>query len=265
MCCNGGMRPPTFHHERTLAQQGYAVIGVDEAGCGCLAGPVVAAACWLPFDSRIGLLRDSKLLSAAQREHALALLAARGAQWAVGVASVEEIDRINIRQASLLAMRRAVERMMKMSNAECRMPNQGQKPNVEFRISSFVPKAHPPQAEIRHSLFDLRHSTLDSSFGIRPSSLQPFVLVDAWTIPSLPLPQRAIIHGDRLVKSIAAASIIAKCTRDAMMDSLHREHPQYGFAKHRGYATEFHRHAIQQYGMTPHHRKSFCTHLAPLC
>lgn len=197
------MRPPTFHHERELAAAGHLAIGIDEAGCGCLAGPVVAAAVHLPLDSRIGLIRDSKLLSAAQREQLFNELRRCGYRWAIGAATNEEIDRLNIRQATYLAMRRAIE-----------------------AFNSAAPRA-------------------------------TFALIDAWTIPDLPIPQRAIVHGDRLVKSIAAASIIAKVTRDALMDGLNREFPQYGFAVHRGYATAAHRAAIRKYGFSVMHRLTF--------
>lgn len=198
------MRPPTFAHERGLIALGYLPIGVDEAGCGCLAGPVVAAAVHLPMESHLGAIRDSKLLSAAQRERLLALFRERGYRWAVGVATHEEIDAVNIRRATYLAMRRAVS---------------------AFNVSA-------PCAT--------------------------FVLVDAWTIPSITIPQRGIIHGDRLVKSIAAASIIAKVTRDAFMGELDRAYPEYGFAVHKGYATAQHRAAIAQHGLSPMHRRTFC-------
>lgn len=223
------MRPPSYTHERELIVHGYTPIGVDEAGCGCLAGPVVAAAVHLPFDAchrglcplcgpsarqqakpygrhaaRISDIRDSKLLSAMQRERLLAAFVARGFRWAIGVATHEEIDRVNIRNATYLAMRRAVETFL--------------------------------------------HSTSDT---------RAFALVDAWTIPGIMIPQRGIVHGDRLVKSIAAASIIAKVERDRMMGAWDREFPQYGFAQHKGYATPAHRAAIAQHGMSAIHRRSF--------
>ncbi|MBI4434735.1 ribonuclease HII [Candidatus Uhrbacteria bacterium] len=234
------MRPPTFIHERELIASGYLPIGVDEAGCGCLAGPVVAAACALPLDSRLGLIRDSKLLSDTQRERLLEEFHQRGYRWATGMASVEEIDRLNIRQATYLAMKRAVRAFLEMTNDETRMTNQIRMTNTQASV---------------HSDF-----VIDSSFAIRISSLRErtaFALVDAWTIPGLPIPQRGIIHGDRLVKSIAAASIIAKVTRDAFMDELDRAFPNYGFHKHRGYATVAHREAIRKFGHTVNHRLTF--------
>lgn len=217
------MQPPTFHHERELTARGHLVIGVDEAGCGCLAGPVVAAAVHLPLDSRLGLIRDSKLLSSSQREKILNEFAARGYQWTIGVASVEEIDRLNIRQATYLAMRRAID---------------------EFTNGHEFTKAQIIRDIGVHSCIRGRRI---------------FALVDAWTIPNLPIPQRAIIHGDRLVKSIAAASIAAKVWRDNLMGKLDQQFPQYDLAKHKGYATAKHLCALEQHGLSPIHRATFCT------
>ena len=199
------MRNPTFHHERELIAQGYCPVGIDEAGCGPLAGPVVAAACIVPLHARIALLRDSKLLSALQRERAAALLAERGAVWGVGIASVAEIDAVNIRQATYLAMRRAVAVLREVS-----------------------------------------------------SSAATYALVDAWHVPDLPIPQRAIIGGDRIVKSIAAASIIAKVHRDRLMVEYDAMYPEYGFSRHKGYGTKAHLEAIAKYGITSLHRATFC-------
>lgn len=233
------MRAPTFTHERELVADGFFPIGVDEAGCGCLAGPVVAAACYLPLDSRIGEIRDSKLLSASQRERLLAELRDRGAVWAIGSASVEEIDRMNIRQATLLAMRRAVEALLSSL-----MSLRGARGDEAISNSVYEPRdCHGPIA-------------------ISPrndGTARWYALVDAWHIPELPIPQRGIIHGDRLVKSIAAASIIAKVTRDQMMDELDAQFPQYGLCAHRGYATVAHREAIRKYGQSVIHRLTFRT------
>ncbi|MBI4435762.1 ribonuclease HII [Candidatus Uhrbacteria bacterium] len=194
--------PPTFKIERELLAQGFQrIVGVDEAGCGALAGPVVASAVILPMDSRIGALRDSKLLSERQREELYPLIVERAVAWSVGMASVEEIARLNIRGANLLAMRRAVEEL----------------------------------------------ESID------------YLLVDAWTIPGVTVPQRGIIRGDLKVKSIAAASVIAKVTRDRLMIELAREFPVYGFEVHKGYATKVHRDAIALHGPCPHHRLSYKT------
>lgn len=193
---------PTFLMERELAAQGFsAVVGVDEAGCGALAGPLVAAAVFFPFDSRLGEVNDSKLLSPERRDELYDLIVERAAAWAVGSVSVEEITSLGLRPANLLAMRRAVEGI--------------------------------PGAD--------------------------YALVDAWTIPGLTIPQRGIIHGDALVKSIAAASVIAKVTRDRAMLELATQFPAYGFHIHKGYATKTHRDAIQKEGPCPAHRMNYKT------
>ncbi len=195
-------KTPNFQYERELFSQGYRmIVGVDEAGCGALAGPVCAGAVVLPISSRIGLLRDSKLLSPSQRETLFGLVTARAVAWAVGMASVEEISRLNIRAATFLAMQRAISRI--------------------------------PDAQA--------------------------LLVDAWTIPGISLPQKGIVHGDRLIKSIAAASIVAKVTRDRLMDEYHTHFPVYGFHKHKGYGTKEHRRAIEQYGPCTIHRLTYKT------
>ena len=193
-------KKPTFFHERGLLSAGYFMVaGVDEAGVGALAGPVVASAVVLPLDSRIGNLDDSKKVSAAWRERLYGLVTARALAWAVGMATNEEIDEIGIRPANYLAMRRAI----------------------------------------------------DQIFGV------DFVLVDAWTLPDLKISQLGIIRGDQKVKSIAAASIIAKVTRDRLMLKHHQELPQYGFDRHKGYGTEFHRTQIKKFGPCSLHRRSF--------
>ncbi len=194
------MQSPTFQHERELLGLGYtAIVGVDEVGAGALAGPVMAGAVILPLDSGLALIRDSKLLSARQREMLFDQIIDRCTAYAIGSASVEEISAINIRQASMLAMRRAIEAIV----------------NVDY------------------------------------------ALVDAWTIPELGVPQRSIIRGDQSVKSIAAASIIAKVTRDKLMCELAVDYPEYGFDQHKGYGTKVHREALKTHGPCPVHRMSF--------
>jgi len=192
---------PTFLEERTLIAAGFLnVAGVDEAGCGCLAGPVFAAAVILPLDSRLGLIRDSKLLSEGQRFRLAADIKQRCASWAIGVATHQEIDELNIRQAAALAMRRAVE-----------------------------------------------------ALTIAPD----YILSDAFKIPGLTIPCKNIIHGDARIKSIAAASIIAKVERDKLMDELDRSYPGYGFAVHKGYATKLHQKALMRLGPCEIHRKTY--------
>jgi ribonuclease HII len=195
-------KKPTFLVERELIAQGFrAIAGVDEAGTGALAGPVVAAAVVFPLDSRLGKVRDSKLLGAEVREELYELVVERAAAWAVGIANVEEITAHGLRWANLTAMKRAVEAIASVD----------------------------------------------------------YVLVDAWTIPNLAIPQQGIIRGDRTVKSIAAASIVAKVTRDRLMRELAVQYPAYGFEIHKGYATVEHRAAIQKEGACPIHRLTYRT------
>jgi ribonuclease HII len=189
--------PPTFHHERELYAKGYTtIVGVDEVGSGAIAGPVVAAAVLLPLKSRLSGIRDSKLLSSSAREKLAADIQRVSPAWSVALAEIKEIHALGIRQATYLAMRRAI---------------------------AGIPSAN-------------------------------FALVDAWTIPELPMGQRGIIHGDRLVKSIAAASIIAKVERDFLMVHLAKNFPDYGFEAHKGYATAFHKKQLKKYGKSPIHR-----------
>ena len=189
------------HFERVLWKSGVRdIAGVDEAGVAPLAGPVVAAAVMFPPETEIAGVDDSKKLDAPTREALAAEIRARASGVAVGIATVEEIDEVNIYHASLLAMRRAVEGL---------------------------PRA--PQ----------------------------HVLVDARTVPGIAMPQNAFNKGDGLNFSIAAASIIAKTSRDAMMEALDRQYPGYGFATHKGYPTPEHREALVRLGRTPVHRMSF--------
>lgn len=193
-------RFPHFLQEKVLLAEGFcAIVGVDEAGCGALAGPLVAAAVILPLDSRLGELDDSKMKTALARERLFDLICARATAWASASASVEEINTIGLRPANYLAMRRAIEQI--------------------------------PQAD--------------------------FALVDAWTIPDLQIKQRGIIHGDHLVKSIAAASIIAKVTRDKMMCELAEQFPLYGFEEHKGYGTKLHQARLTAHGPCAIHRTSW--------
>jgi ribonuclease HII len=176
------------------------IAGVDEAGRGPLAGPVVAAAVILDPSRPIEGLRDSKALSPRQRAALAAAIRERAAAWAIGIAEVDEIDAINILQATLAAMRRAV----------------------------FALDVAPSEA-----------------------------LVDGNVLPRLACPARAIVKGDRDVAAISAASIIAKTTRDAMLDALDGRYPGYGFARHKGYPTPAHLAALARLGPCPAHRRSF--------
>lgn len=190
-----------LHFERVLWASGVErVAGVDEAGVGPLAGPVVAAAVVFPPEAEIPGVDDSKRLDPGQREELEGVIRSRAAGVAVGVAEVSEIDRLNVYQAGLLAMRRAVEAL-----------------------------PEPPQ----------------------------HVLVDAREIPDLDVPQNPFDKGDGLNFSIAAASILAKTHRDRLMEELDRRWPVYGFARHKGYATEEHREAVRRHGPCPIHRRSY--------
>ncbi|WNG25141.1 ribonuclease HII [Cystobacter fuscus] len=188
--------------ETELWEQGHLhVAGVDEAGRGPLAGPVVAAAAILPRGWKLEGLDDSKKIADESRRDEMAEAIKQGAvAWAVGQAEPEEIDRLNIRRASLLAMHRALQ-----------------------------------------------------GLGIQPS----FVLLDAFTIPECTLPQRGIVKGDALSLSIAAASVLAKTTRDRTMRELDTLYPGYGLAEHKGYPTASHVQAIHERGVLPIHRRSF--------
>ena len=187
--------------ENALRRVGFVhVAGVDEVGRGCLAGPVLAAAVVLHPDRHIAGVCDSKLVAAAERERLYDCIVQHAVTWAVAAADPAEIDRINIHQASLRAMQRAV-------------------------------------------------------LALAP--LPDIVLVDAFRVPDLPMPQRGVPHGDRRCSAIAAASIIAKVTRDRQMLALHAEDPRYGFDRHKGYATADHLDAVARFGYSQMHRRTF--------
>lgn len=191
-------------YEQALAEAGYHfVAGCDEAGRGPLAGPVVAASVILPVGTDASPYVDSKSISSKERSRLAACLYNIGAAVGIGIVPPRTIDRINILQASLLAMRCALTDLAR----------------------------HFPPAD--------------------------FVLVDGkFTIP-YQLPQLALIHGESKSGSIAAASIIAKTTRDGIMEQLHDQYPQYNFRKHKGYPTRAHREALSLYGPSPVHRLTF--------
>lgn len=196
-----------MYYERKFKKQGYCFIaGVDEAGVGPLAGPVVAAAVLLKkqrFKSRID---DSKKLSASQR-HSAFLEIIRQSFFGIGIINEKVIDRVNIFQASRIAMEEAIHALLKK----------------------------------------LEH---DTQSGL-------FFLVDGRVKPEIPLPFVNIIRGDAKSKSIACASILAKVTRDRLMDIYDKVYPQYGFKSHKGYPTSAHRRAVKHFGRSAIHRKSF--------
>lgn len=187
--------------ENALRRYGFVcVAGVDEVGRGCLAGPVMAGAVVLDPARHIPGLADSKALTAQCRNRLYDAILSRAVTWAVAAAEPEEIDTINIHQATLKAMYRAVLALAPLPDA---------------------------------------------------------VLVDAFRIPSLPMAQRGVIKGDRHCAAIAAASIVAKVTRDRLMDRLHLDDPRYGFDRHKGYATADHLSAVARHGYSLVHRRSF--------
>jgi len=196
----------TFRFERSLYEQGYSsVAGVDEAGRGPLAGPVVAACVIVPRDCDYSLFKDSKLLTPGRRTVLFDILKNCGALIGVGLADPREIEQVNILQASLLAMKRAME--------DCTLKNQG----------------CPPE-----------YLLVDGGFQV-PATVR----------------QQTLVKGESKSASIAAASIIAKVTRDRLMADNHRLYPQYGFLRHQGYPTKEHRLAISRYGPCPLHRRTF--------
>jgi ribonuclease HII len=189
-----------YHYEKELYQKGIQTIaGVDEAGRGPLAGPVVAAAVILRKDATFQYVNDSKQLTEKQRELALEEIKHQALAIGIGISSVEEIDLINIYRASREAMLSAIDQLK-----------------------------------------------------VRPD----YILTDAMPM-EIDIPMTSIIKGDEKSVSIAAASIIAKTTRDAYMIEMDKLFPNYGFAKHKGYPTREHIDAIKTYGITPIHRKTY--------
>ena len=188
--------------ERQAASEGFRFIaGVDEVGRGCLAGAVVAAACILDLTKPLPAgLNDSKKLSEKKRRRIDVELRASVIAFSIAEVKADEIDRINILQATKKAMRLAIEKLA-------------------------------PRAD--------------------------FLLIDAVQLKEINLPQKAIIKGDAISASIAAASILAKTYRDDLMQEMCRIYPQYGFSKHVGYGTRAHFEALRQHGACPLHRKSF--------
>src|SRR5258705_8948547 len=189
--------------ERDLRiEKGPLLAGVDEVGRGPIAGPVVACAVIMPADTRaIAGVDDSKRLTHDQRVRLAVKIRERAVAFALGAASVREIDRINIYQASVLAMRRALGRLKV-----------------------------PPD----------------------------YVVIDGRAMRTLPIPHMAVVHGDARCFSIACASILAKVTRDLLMTRLGARYPEYIWDHNAGYTTRAHVAGLTSYGITPHHRKSFC-------
>ena len=203
MSANTGTNEPIdmWHYEKLAISQGFRVVaGIDEAGRGPIAGPVVAAAVILPFHCDIEGINDSKKLTPAKREAAFAKITSMAKGIGVGIVDAEEIDRINILQATYKAMRLAAA-----------------------------------QLTVDVNLF----------------------LVDGNPIKGLGYPHRAIVGGDAKSASIAAASIIAKVTRDRIMCDYHALYPEYGFGRHKGYLSAEHKESLFTHGACKIHRRSF--------
>jgi ribonuclease HII len=194
------MGPTDFFEQAARACGFRRIAGLDEAGRGPLAGPVVAAIVILPRRWSPGFLDDSKLLSEQQRQTLYETITARAFAWAIGMASEQEIDELNILGATRLAGRRAIEHL---------------------------------------------------------SRAPDYLLLDALLLPTVSVPQRSVIKGDQLSLSIAAASILAKVSRDRMMNTYHERFPQYQFHLHKGYPTPEHLRRLHQFGPCPGHRRSF--------
>jgi ribonuclease HII len=175
--------------------------GCDEVGRGCIAGPVFAAAVILPYNYQNEEINDSKQLSAAKRNQMRTIIERDALAWAVGQVSEKEIDKINILQASFLAMTRAVQQLT-----------------------------------------------------LKPQLL----LIDGNRfVNRTDIPYKTVVKGDATYLSIAAASILAKCYRDELMERLHEEYPMYGWKDNKGYPTPYHQDAVLKYGNSPYHRRSF--------
>jgi ribonuclease HII len=195
------MEPDLWLFEKKAFQKGFSrIAGIDEAGRGPLAGPVVSAAVIMPISFQIPKISDSKKLTPKKRYYLYDKIYDLAVSVGIGIVDPFEIDRINILQAALLSMAIAVENLS-------------------------------PQPDC--------------------------LLIDGKFLISSTLPQEAIPKGDALSVSIAAASIIAKVTRDRLMERYHQDYPQFGFSKHKGYPTKAHKRAIQKFGCCPIHRRSF--------
>ncbi len=193
--------PDLWLYEHEAAREGFACIcGVDEAGRGPLAGPVCAAAVILPPDIQIEGLNDSKKLTDKKRRALYDVITEQAVSYGIAFADEQEIDEVNILQATFLAMRRAFEKLT-----------------------------------------------------VTPD----IALIDGNRAPGLSCRERTVVHGDALSASIAAASILAKVTRDRLMEEYDAQYPQYGFAVHKGYGTQRHYAALREFGACPIHRQTF--------
>lgn len=195
------MKTPTNREEKKLYQQGFSKIaGIDEAGKGAWAGPVVAATVIFPPKLRILGLRDSKQLNATQRKELYLEITKKAIIWSVGIVSEKLIDQIGIVPANLLAMEKALKNLL-----------------------------------------------------VEPD----YLLIDYFKLKNIKIPSQSIVAGDQKIASIAAASIIAKVTRDYIMITAHKDYPKFGFHMHKGYGTDRHYQMILRHGICSLHRRSF--------
>ncbi len=204
--------------------EGLVEAGCDEAGRGCLAGSVYAAAVILPPDYQNELLNDSKQLTEHRRYQLRDVIQHDAVAWAVGIVTPEEIDHINILNASILAMHRALDQLTVRPEA------------IIVDGNRFKPYYEPSTLHAQPSTLNPQPSTLNA----QPSTLHA-----------------CIVKGDAKYLSIAAASVLAKTYRDDYMNHLAEEYPQYDWQSNKGYPTKKHRDAIRQYGITPYHRRSY--------
>lgn len=190
-----------YSYEKFAMKKGFQVVcGIDEAGRGPLAGPVYAAAVVLPMDLEIDGLNDSKKLTEKKREVLFDIICKKAISYSIGIATEEEIDEINILNATFLAMRRAVD-----------------------------------------------------GLSVKPD----YALIDGNQHPGLLIPDETVVKGDGKSMSIAAASILAKVSRDRFMLDIAKKYPEYCFEKHKGYGTKLHYEMIEKHGVSPVHRRSF--------
>lgn len=190
-----------YSYEKLAIEKGFKTIcGIDEAGRGPLAGPVYAAAVILPIDLEIDGLNDSKKLTEKKREALFDIICEKAVSYSIGIATEEEIDEINILNATFLAMRRAVD-----------------------------------------------------GLSVKPD----YALIDGNQHPGLSTQDETVVKGDGKSMSIAAASILAKVSRDRFMLEIAEKYPEYCFEKHKGYGTKLHYEMIEKYGVSPVHRRSF--------
>lgn len=195
------MSRPSVRIENQYLSQGFQnIAGLDEAGKGAWAGPLVAAAVILPEKVRLPRLNDSKLLTEKKREELYELITRKALAWGVGIEDAYLIDEIGLAEAHRRTMRKAVQQL---------------------------------------------------------SIAADLLLVDGFGIKQLGVESICIVKGDQKVRCIAAASIIAKVTRDRLMNELHEQHPEYGFAEHKGYGTKQHQEALAEHGICPLHRLSY--------